>query len=446
VLIALAAAALAGCGTAPPGEPGPGDFASGVTLDVPAADPFVRVALPGEVFTGTAWADLRDLRVFNAAGEPVPFARIAPSPTKAAAQRISLRSFRLAAANPGRLPSIELDAGARGVELRVSPGAGGERGAEYLLATSEADQDTPLERLHLAWADAKQNWQQKVTVSVSRDLQSWNTVAFRRPIMDLRTEDGERLRHAEIVLDAGSLGGRYWRLHFDPGFAPALVGVEGESIPEEIPSPGVPIPARVEPQPDGSLVVHLDRAHPVARLRITPADANSVLPVRIEGRADDREQWVPVATAVAYRLNAEAGEQVSEPVRLSGGSLASFRLRAAGTSWGSSPPAVSPERDGVVLVVNARGAGPFLLAWGSRAASDAATDVSMLVPGGREAVAHLADARFGPRQELGGPSRLTALAPGERRARWQTALVWVALVGGALALAFLALRLFRAAK
>ena len=442
LLIATALVA-AGCATVPAGHLQPADFAYGRTIAVPSGAPFVRVALPDDAFTSTAWPDLRDVRVFNAAAEEVPFARITPEPTTTAAKRIALRSFRLAQANPGGVPRIELDAGTNSVQMHISPGAATENRNEYMLAASEDDAQARLERLHFSWTAAAQSWQQKVTVSVSHDLQSWVTVAYKRPILDLRTPDGERLKHDYIALDNVGYTGRYWRLQFEPGFSPALTGVQGEPAPEVRPAPGVVFDTQAEPQADGSVVYRLNGMHPITRLRVTPAEVNSVLPIRVEGRRIDTDKWGFITTAVSYRINGDAGEQFSEWVPIDGRSYSAFRVRPFGTTFGATAPTLVAERDALELVINTRGTAPFLLAWGSRAAADTAVDTSILVPGGREAIAKVPQAELTGRQDLGGPDRLTALAPSERAARWQTALVWVTLVGGAFSLAFLALRLLR---
>jgi hypothetical protein len=459
-ILAVLSIALGASCAAPPatGDLQPGDFAYGQSVNAPAGAPFVRVVVPDQVFTQTAWPDLRDVRVFNASGEAVPFARMTLAPSSAAARTIALRSFRLDQMNPGGLPRVELDAGSSGVQMRVTPGATPEGRAEYLLATSEDDAQARIDRLLLSWGDTAQSWQQKVTVSVSQDLQSWTTVAFRRPIMDLRS-GAERLTHREIAIDtavmyspsqywqpSSGFSGRYWRLQFDPGFAPSLTGVDAELVAESVPAPGVTLTAHPEPQPDGSMVYRLSGMQPVARVRLAPQEANSVLPVLIEARGNDSDKWQFIASTVVYRVNTTGGEQYSEPLRLDRHLIGSFRVRPFGTSWGSTPPEIVPERDALVLVVNTRGAGPFLLTWGSRAATESSVDLSLLVPGGNDAIGQLSDATMGAWQQLGGPDRLTALAPAERAARWQTAMVWVALIGGAAALAFLALRLLRETK
>lgn len=46
----------------------PRDYATGVMLETLGTSPWYRVSLPQAVYLGTAWPDLRDVRVFNHAG------------------------------------------------------------------------------------------------------------------------------------------------------------------------------------------------------------------------------------------------------------------------------------------------------------------------------------------------------------------------------------------
>jgi hypothetical protein len=168
----------------------------------------------------------------------------------------------------------------------------------------------------------------------------------------------------------------------------------------------------------------------------------------VESRQQATDAWVLIARTVVYRLNAAGVEQISDPLLVNGRLVKSIRLRPLGTSWGSGMPILEVERDPLSLVVNARGGGPFLLAWGSRAAADTAVPFAQLVP-------NLTSDRLfeiPPGQErgdyrvLGGDDKRTEMSPAERAGRWQTTLVWLVLIGGAGALALLAFRLWREAR
>ena len=431
-----------------PSSFGPNDFARGMEI-TPPPGPYFRIDLPEPVFSGTAWTDLRDLRVFNRAGEPVPFARVTPARAAGEVKLVPLRSFRIETTSPGGVPQITLGASERVLEMRVTPDKTRQAGVEYVLASSMPDLETPIHRLLLEWQEREANWRQTVTVSVSSDLERWSTVAYARPLMDLRTADGSRLQHREISVESPTPNSaRYWRLQFGAGEAPTLTSVNGETRSAAPELPGVHLPTTPTLAPDGAAVYELSAPQPLTRLRITPQDANSVLPLVVESRERETDAWVLVTRTVVYRLNAAGVEQISDPLMVNGLLAKSIRLRPLGTSWGSGMPTLDVERDPLSLVVNARGGGPFLLAWGSRAAADTAVPFVQLVPNlpSDRLIDIPPGQQRGDYRVLGGDQKRTAMSPAEREGRWQTTLVWIVLIGGAGGLALLAFRLWREAR
>ena len=59
--------------------PAPRDFAWRAPLEVPAGASLSRVSLPAQALVQLQSSDARDVRIFNAAGEAVGFALMAPS-------------------------------------------------------------------------------------------------------------------------------------------------------------------------------------------------------------------------------------------------------------------------------------------------------------------------------------------------------------------------------
>jgi hypothetical protein len=436
------AAGLSGCTAAPPSStPQPRDYANGLEISVPPQEPFFALPMPAGVVQTTAWPDLRDVAIFNGDGQPVPFARVEAQPATTEPTPVALQSFRLDVPDASGSPRVMLDTQGDDLQLRVTPTVSPNGRTEYLLALANPV-DAPIERLVLSWGEESANWRQSVTVSTSADLSNWRIAANSRPIMDLRA-GGERLQHGDIVLEPVSPPySRYWRLQFAPGFVPALTSATVHSKAVEPEHPGLVLDTSGSFTPDRSAVYTLPAPQPLWRLRITPAEANSVLPLEIEGQSLDGS-WRTLTRTVAFRLNSPRGEQVSNPVMLEKVLLKAIRLRPIGTTFGALPN-VQVERQLDVLVVNARGSGPFLLAWGSRASADPAIAVETLVPSWRsEILAVMPQGVLGRRQTLGGPSRLTDLSPAERTAQWQTTLVWVLLIGGAGALGLLAWTVWR---
>ncbi|MFT3735966.1 MAG: DUF3999 family protein [Rhodocyclaceae bacterium] len=426
----------------------PADFATGRVLQLEGNQPFYRITLPIELYTGTAYPDLRDLRIFNGKGEALPHAFVRPAMGKEAARSVVLQSFRLSAnASTSETPAIELQA--PGLRLHVERTGGKGIAAEYLLTTQSAnaakDASPPaISSLHLDW-ETGGSWQQRVQVEGSHDLKHWSSVAQAQPLMDLQN-GAQRFVQSDVPFDYPQEY-RYWRLRFDQGDAPTLRTVSAQLATERTPAPPVSVAAtQINSGKDGesSAYYQLPAAVRFNALRILPQQPNSVLPMRIETRAGDKSNWQAWANTVAYRLASPQGERQSGATQGPEVVARELRLVAAGPGWGGLAPTVQAERDAIEVIFNARGSGPWLLAWGSRAADDASLPLDTLQTGIKaEAIDNIPLAGIGAEEALGGAERLTALAPAERQQRWRTVLVWVALVAGAAALVRLAFSIWK---
>ena len=287
--------ALSGCTAATPaGAPQPQDYANGVEISIASNEPFFQVPMPQFVAESAVRPDLGDVAVFNGDGAAVPFARVDAATPTAASTRVELRSFRLDADGADGSRRIELDTDGDNIQLRVAPARTLNGGTEYVLALQNST-DRPVDRLLLEWMDDPRSWRQSITISTSSDLRVWTTVAYERPIMDLRA-GSERLQHSQIEIDRLSppyTSGRFWRMQFGPGFVPTLTSVTAEIRGEAVDRPGLVLNATSSAASDGSAIYTLSAPQPVWRLHITPADANSVLPLQIDGRTSDGA-WQPL--------------------------------------------------------------------------------------------------------------------------------------------------------
>lgn len=181
---------------------------------------------------------------------------------------------------------------------------------------------------------------------------------------------------------------------------------------------------------------------PIDRVALKMAELNSVVPAQLFARGAPGEPWRPVATTVFYRLQDPGGDVVSAPLAVAGSGERYWLLRVDARSGGvgREPPRLSFGWQPQELAFAARGAAPFVLAYGRRDATAGALPLATLVPGYDAATglgANVGVARAGAAIPLGGMQRLAA--PPDTR-RW---ILWGTLAAGALVLGWMAWRLTR---
>jgi hypothetical protein len=429
----------------------PQDFASGIRIEgANSGAPLYRLDLPVNVFSGTAWPDLRDVRVFNNQGEAVPFWMLKPETRPSRMHDAPLHLFPLPAkadAEKGGKVLMRTDRQQIEIELpRDDQGEGKPASVTYLVEARLDIAQPALRRVHFDWPHGDLNWQGRVTILGSNDLSDWSYLAA-GTLTDLRT-DKESLRIDEIALPTAHPEWKYWLLRVEGNPAPMLTAVSGRYA--ERPAEATPVTLDMSARRISASEYEyvLPHALPLAALTITLPTDNAIARVEIATRGAAKDAWSPLGISTLYRFTGRGEEQSQGNVDAAGRLVQGVRIVARGAGWGEGAPVVRALVEPRVLVFNARGQAPFLLAWGARAAGAAAMDARDRIPG-HDADASILDipqAWPGAPVKLGGPERLIAQSAAERHAGWQKAALWIVLVAGAGALAWLALRLLREAR
>ncbi len=438
LMLGLLAVGTAGAAT-------PQDYAWQWPIETQGEAAAYVLELDVDVLAHVTRSDLRDLAVFNAKGEPVPFAPWPPE-RRDEALRDPLPWLRVPLPTPGQTESLALrlerdPAGRlRGLDLRSAPEAPATSGERHELLVDRGEGELPaLSRLHLPLdAAAARPVNLRLRVSASSDLDRWDTVGSGLPLVAL---DDNGLRIERLQLDIAPTRARYLRLAIEgEGDWPAISALQAERVIaagdgrewKSIELTGTP----VAEQP-GTFTYASPAPVAVERLDLLLASTNSVSAVVLTAREPGREWWQPVADFTAFRLG--AGE---DEVRHVAPEVGLHRER----EWQvSSQPALAqaptlvlsyqPER----FVMLAQGEGPFVLVAGSgRAAREdypvqAALAASTTPP---------QPATLGARSESGGAQ---ALGP-KRGEDWQRWMLWAVLVLGAGLVLVVSLRVLRQPK
>jgi hypothetical protein len=423
------------------------DFATGIALETPGAQPFYRVELPLAVYA-QARADLGDLRVFNVAGEAVPYGLTLQAPAASLIAKLaSLPFFPVRGSTPAAIDQIDLDIrqsrDGRLIALRSTGNAANEsRIVAYLFDLSALEQ--PLQALRLDWPASAEGYSGEVRVEASDDLRHWRAVAD-ATLLDIRFA-GQRLQQKRIALERGQP--RYLRLTTATAL-PELSRAEAELLSGTTPaSPALrwhEVTARPGEAP-GDYVVDLGARLTVTQARILLPQPNTVAPLELLVRERRKDEWRPVARTNAYRIFNAGSEATSPALDLDpqAGRYWLLRVDPRAGSLGSGMPILRLGWTPAQLVFLARGTPPFTLAFGQRSASGQQLPLESLLPGYRAgAEAALPVAAAGMPRALGGHDAPPAGQEDHPPTDWKRWLLWGILLAGVGLLALMARTLLR---
>jgi hypothetical protein len=426
----------------------PGDFAATVPLTAQGSEALQRIELPVDVYANVLHADLRDVRIFNAAGEPVPFAFVgdavpAPQPPETYSppvfpvwgvpgKRIDQLDVRIEQRADGTLTSIRT-VGAPPPTRTTHP-------INYIIDASAIA--LPIAVMRPQWETPPENYVGTARVEASDDLKSWRTLVADASLVYL-VQGSARLSQDRILTPPTRA--KYFRVTFGSN-APLLVDMQldAPALRGEPRRQSVRVAGRVGAKPN-EIDYDVGVRAPVDRVRIVVRETNALAPVRLESRADPKAPWRTVVSSIAYRLVRDGRDVASPDLAIAISSHPEWRLviDPASGGLGTPPPDLEVSWPARHLVFLARGAGPFLLAAGNKDAAVAALPISSLMPGYRaDAETTLPVAMMGEVRKTPPPAPplFSNLLGGQEPRKIG---LWAALILGVAILAVMAWRLSR---
>lgn len=427
----------------------PADFKSLVPLSLSGEGPWYRLELPLGVQLRASQADLRDVRVFNAAGEPQAYA-LARQQAQSTEQRnlSAVKWFPLynSAQAGDSPPSVRVQSNANGTLVQVQPSTQLEAGEEalrgWLLDASAIK--APLQQLVLDWVSEHDGFQ-RFSIEASDDLQHWQPWGDGQ-VARLSFAD-ERIEQHEVALPGQTA--RYLRLLWQsPQAAPTLTAAQLQSsTTSSQPSPlawSQPLAGSVAKP--GEYSWQLPMGLNVERVRIELKQANSLAPARLYGRRESSLPWQPLGNGLLYRLTQNGQDVQHNELQLPGQTVQQLKLVVdeRGGGLGAEAPNLEFAVRGVQLVFLARGDGPFTLALGNSAVSAANLPLSTLIPDySPQRLKDLGQARVDGASQLAPVATKDPVAPASAGPDWKKIGLWAVLLLGVLALAGMAFSLLR---
>lgn len=426
-------------------------FSRQVALSLQGEGPWYRLSIPMSVQLSAAHADLRDLRVFDAEGEALPYALVAGSERQASTPHeaeVRLFPLRGTSAADATQPNLRVQRNTSGTIVEVLPenaGPAAETLRGWLLDASAVT--FPLERLRLDWSSPEEGFQ-RFSVEASDDLEHWQAWGRTDRPLDLQRRTHRRQRGQASrppgPLPASGLAGRGNRGR-PPWRPPARQHAEHRAGADDL----VRAAGRA-PGGDGEYRWQLPLALPLQRVRVSLEQAltHTIVPVELSGRdrtenASPRREaaWSSLARGVLYRLPIDGRNVQQNELELPGWAVRELRLQVdqRGTGLGPEVPSLSVGLPASELVFLVRGSPPYRLAFGKPGAQSAALPLGVLIPGYTESKrATLGSASLGEPLEVA--MAAAAPAPGSD---WKKIGLWAVLLLGVALLVIMAMSLLR---
>lgn len=420
----------------------PTDFAFALTIDGIGEDALYRLGIPQAVYESAAFADLRDLRVFNAAGEVVPHAFPPVAPVARRSAPVALPFFPLRGPRGSSPDDLDLALEASGTKMRLRVRLREADSRPTVLLGYLVDASTHKEKLsslRLEWREPPSGYVAALRLDGSSDLRQWTTVVSSAPVVSLK-HGGYRLEQKSI--DFGPQSAKYLRLTWpDETAALTLTAITGVLVEQsEAPARAWKDVAAIADRKPGDYVADLGGVLPVDRLTIRLPQDNAVAQVQIFSRDAPADEWRPVTRTVAYRLRQDSVEIANPEIAVSPTARRYWLLRVdqKGGGVGEGTIQVKAGWIGRELVFAARGPGPFQIAFGNGRAQPNALSIETLVPGwGGDSAPRIGRATVGSVRTLAGE------AAARQRIDLRKWGLWAALLAGVALLGWMAWRLSR---
>jgi Protein of unknown function (DUF3999) len=416
----------------------PGDFAYGVPIEVTQSAAAYRVALPLDVYIKSTHVDLRDIRVFNADGEVVPYeiqqapAGVAPPDETTPLPLFALRGDAQPALTGLRVTiqssatSVNLQAGATPAQDRTI--------TSYLLDARQIS--GPLYALQLQWPEDAADFTGSVRVEAADDLTRLHEIISSVTVINLH---GSGARLVQNRIDLNGSKAKFWRLTWIGKAAPfEVTSVNAQTTPDRREPQTVSltvkgIQANAKPQ---EYSFDLGARLPVTKIDLLLPQENSVATVQLLSRNAVTDSWRSIIAADFFRLGEQVSDRHNRPFEIGQDSdrfwLARFERAPAASS---APPQLQVKWDAQDIVFLARGPGPYQLAYGNAAVTAASSPLGALLAG-----MNVVKGTAGAPTILGGADRMT---PPPHTVAWKMTILWTILGSGMLLLAFMAYRLSR---
>lgn len=336
-----------------------------------------RLELPLQVYLYASQADLTDLRLFNAAGDKLPYAFFTQSPaTLAKPAPLPLNWFALTdTLDPSVTMTVALEPDGTLTAIRNNAPVALAR--YYLIDASGIG--TAIDAMQIE-AEADDNALRHLSVEGSDDLRNWRAIMNGSPWLSVHSGTLQLNRKR---IEFSPVRCKYYRLSWDDH--PATVSrILVEAVTGNAPPHYLHHTLNISQNPAGSADYQFELPPAITpeRLRLILPLVDTVASAIISARHTEKDSWATLAAATFYRIKRDNSELESQAVSLPGIQAHYWRVHLEGNS--RELPATLQLDIGwrpLQLVFLASGSGPYTLAFGNRKVKPVAFPLSVLLPG-----------------------------------------------------------------
>ncbi len=430
------------------------DYALEVPVSGADGSALVSVNLPLDVYLAARKPALGDLRMINGAAEAIPFAIARPAPLTQAAQVRTVTLLPFYAKTTESISgneAVSLTKSGDTINLTISADKKSSTEPAQVLRAYYADLGGPtsLRSLKLNLAPGE-DLNASVTIEASDDLKAWRTLASGAPIFRL-TRQTQNLINTDIEITTQSA--RYLRLTWSSSAAALVINdltVQTATLTEMRAPTWINLNGQAATEKQVLIANTFDydagAALPISRVNLVFVDANTLAPVRILARAQTSEVWQELRSENFYRMNIGVAPNLNQAINpdvilnSNTGEYRYWRIQIdprAGEFQSKIPTlklGFIPSR----VVFTARGNAPFALLVGNAQIESASLAMDNVAPSNAViSEAQLVTAQAVKRSGLGAK---VIDRSGEQQKQW---ILWIALIVGVGALAFVAMRLLK---
>ena len=428
------------------------DFAYIAETDVIEETPYYELELPTVIYETITRPDLGDLRVLNADGKVVPHGLRAPALIRnQKTEMLRARFFPLyqqAKDTPSDLHlNIKRDEKGEVINIRSQPAKekSDSRLTGYLIDLRNWDK--PVQEIKINWkATENQSFIRKLRISKSNNLERWQYVASGKTLVNMVYQNHQL---KENTINISTTKSKYLRLMFEDN----KPGLELESIEVSFTKS-----TRSKPQNWNPVsITAMDKAgeysftnnlKTLAReLDIKLPENNTVVRVQVLSRINAEQEWRFRGSSLLYRLSVNGNSIEKSKVRISPNRDKHWLIRfdQQGGGIGSGEPQVKFSWYPQQLVFVARGEAPYRVAWGSTRVKPVNVNANQLLPNLNKSglqnekiistAVLLTDTMRAMNKQM--------LEPKGKEINWRNWILWIVLVGAALLLVWMGVRLMK---